>query len=264
MGRGRSKSGGGGGGGSSDEEKSGGGAFDPATATLDDFYKQDYKRFTDEAEDNNYSWEYIGTGREQSQFFRENSNFDEVAKNITDSERDSLENWFAGRLMRGQQYGDFNDMTRREQRWTRDLDAVIDESTLDKGVVVVRRASGELLMGKGHRGLTLEEAQSMKGNLVFSKGALSTGAASQGLTIGDSSKPVEYRIHIVGGSKGACLWGGEKSINPGWGRKQREVIMNRESYYMVGDSTYDSSRGIIVTDVFWAGRSEHDYGFGKK
>ena len=72
---------------------------------------------------------------------------------------------------------------------------------------------------------------------------MSFGAASQGLTIGDSSKKVEYKLRIPPGSKGAGMWIGDKRIN-GWGAEQREFMSNRDSVFKVGKTTYDKRRGV--------------------
>ena len=235
--------------------------------------KEEEKRFIDQVEydrDRKYKewddkasggWTYGGTGKDQEDFFAENSNSDELITNMDSEERSAFkQGWTPGRFMRGQQYMGFDKMTDQEQQWTRIYDKILDRATLKEGIVVTRRASAELILGKGHtRASSLEELKALRGKLVTSKGNMSTGAAKEGLTIGDSGKNVEYRIHIAGGTKGAGMWIGDSRIN-GWGSEQREFMTNRDSVYAVGRTSYDKRRDIYVVNMYYVGREPHDYG----
>ena len=102
----------------------------------------------------------------------------------------------------------------------------------------------------------------MKGKVVYSPANLSTGVAKTGLTIGAASeKPIEYRIHIPAGSKGAGMWIGDDRIN-GWGGRQREFMTNRDSLYVIGDSKDGKDykdRDVTYVDLYYIGRTKHKY-----
>ena len=146
-----------------------------------------------------------------------------------------------------------------DQEYTQRYDDMLDKSVITKGVTVVRRTTAEWLFGKGHYSASLEELKSMAGKEITIKGNMSTGAAAQGLTIGDDSKHHEIRIRIPAGSKGAGMWIGDHRVN-GWGPEQREFMTNRDIVVKVGRTTYDKTRGVYVTDVTYTRRMPHDYG----
>lgn len=198
------------------------------------------------------------TGKEQVDFFTKNSNFDELVSGMSRDERDAFRDWCRGRFMSGQQYQGWDKMSERDKEYTRIYDKILDQATLDKDIVVTRRATAELALGKGHTRGTLEELQAARGSLVTSKGSMSTGAAKEGLTIG-SSKNVEYKIHIAAGTKGAGMWIGDSRIN-GWGPEQREFMTNRDSVFAVGRTRYDKKRDVYVVNMYYVGREKHDYG----
>ena len=219
--------------------------------------KNSYTSFSDTASG---GWTYYGDGKEQVEFFNQYSNYDELINNMNSNERSAFQDyWTPGHFMDGQQYRGWDNMSSRDQRLTKMYDNILDKSTLDKGVVLVRRTDAQLVMGAGNRRATLEQLKSMEGRTVTSKGSMSFGAASQGLTIGDSSKNIEYKLHIPGGTKGAGMWIGDRRIN-GWGPEQREFMTNRDIALKVGKTVYDKSRGVYVVDVYWLGRLKHDYG----
>lgn len=234
--------------------------------------KEEVKRFIDQVEydrDRKYKewsdtasggWTYHGTGAEQEEFFKEHSNVDELISSMDADDRWAFKSmWTPGHFMDGQQYKGFDKMSLEEQRATRIFDKYLDQATLDRDIVVTRRTTAELVLGKGRKTATLEELQAMRGRLVTSKGSMSTGAAKEGLTIGSSSKNVEYKIHIAGGTKGAGMWIGDRRIN-GWGPDQREYMTNRDSVYAVGRTRYDKKRDIYVVNMYYVGREPHDYG----
>ena len=216
-----------------------------------------YKTFPDKA---GGSHVYEGDGRSQVQFFMNNSNFDELISNMSNGDISAFRYWTTGGFMDGQQYRGWDRMNDHLKGITQRMDDVLDNATLDKGVVVVRRTDAQLVLGKGKTNGTLEDFNKMRGQVVKSVGAMSTGAASQGLTIGGwSPKGVEYRIHIPGGSKGAGMWIGDKRVN-GWGPEQREFVVNRDTYFRVGKARYDSVRNVTVVDLHYDGLGIHDYG----
>lgn len=238
-------------------EATGTGAFDPATATLDELYAQMYHEFPDKA---SYSHGYAGDGKDVVAFFDENSNYDELIAGMNDRQIEAFRRyWTTGYFMDGQQYKGWDKMDSTDRHMTSRMDHVLDKTELNEGIVVTRRATAELVLGAGHKKGSLDALRAMEGRDIFSKGAMSTGAASEGLTIGDSSKNVEYKIHIPKGSKGAGMWIGDSRINA-WGAEQREFVTNRDTTYKVGRTTYDSARKIYVVDVFYTGQMAHDYG----
>ena len=177
-------------------------------------------------------------------------------------DRDAFEDWTNGEFMSGQQYEGWDNMMSYEKRDTQQIDDVLDKAVLKKGVVVTRLAGSSLALGHGSRlkddGSSLKRLQKQKGKIVLQKGCMSTGAAAEGLTIGQSGKNCEYHIHIPP-SKGAGMWIGDSRIN-GWDRRQREFITNRDSYFRLGDASWDAGRKKYVIDVYWEGRDQHDYG----
>ena len=203
-------------------------------------------------------WEYQGDGEEQVAFMKEYSTSYDLLDSMSHEDREAFRAWTRGAFMRGQQYEGWDSMTSEEKRWTETYDKFLDQCELTHGIEVSRRATPELVLGKGKSSATLAELQAMEGSTVHSKGALSTGLAGQGLTIGSSKKPVEYKITIPK-SKGSGMWVGAKRVN-GWGAKQREFMVNRDSLFQVGKTVFDSARGLYVVDLKWIGRTEHDYG----
>lgn len=246
-----------GGGGSVDE------SMDEATRYIDQVeYDRDrkYQEWEDTAA-GGFSYDHEGRyGREQEEFFREHSNVDELIRSMSSEEVDAFKDmWAPGWFMDGQQYRGWDSMSSREQMATRIFDKYLDQATLDRDIVVTRRATAELVMGAGKKFATLEELKAMRGSLVTSKGSMSTGAAKEGLTIGSSSKNIEYKIHIAAGTKGAGMWIGDSRIN-GWGPEQREFMTNRDSVYAVGRTSYDRKRDVYVVNMYYVGREKHDYG----
>ena len=234
---------------------------EPTTTEPEEPDKQTYHFFRDKALD---GWNYEGDGHHQKEWFKKNSNFEELAKEIENdySLSSTFENWASGYFMRGQQYNGWDRMSDNEKHMTQAMDDIIDRSTLNKGVQVVRLASAELVLGKGHTSASLADLQAMEGSIVTSKGSMSTGAAAQGLTIGDywGNKKVEYSFRIPSGSTGAGMWIGDSRINPYWGAKQREFIINRDTSFRVGKTTYDSARDVYVVQMQYVGLGDHDYG----
>ena len=160
--------------------------------------------------------------------------------------------------MYGKQYKSFSKMTAEEQDWTRTYDKFLDKSVINSNVKVVRLATPELLLGKGIIRVTLTDLQAMKGKVITSRANLSCAAAKEGLTIGDLTKQVEYKINIPKGSKGAGMYTGVDDIHF-WGVKQREFMLNRDTMWRVGDTKWNSKRKIFETDLFFDRQLPHDY-----
>lgn len=217
-----------------------------------------YREFNDTAAD---GFSYYGDGREQIKFFNQYSNVDELIRSMSDSDRSAWDDyWVPGWFMDGQQYRGWDYMTPKEQRLTQIYDKYLDKSELRHGVVLARRTDAQLVLGAGRKTATLAELQAMEGQIVTSKGSMSFGAAKEGLTIGDRSKSVEYRLSIPGGTKGAGMWIGDSRINRGFGADQREFMTNRDILIEVGKTTYDASRGVYVVNLKYVARQKHDYG----
>lgn len=150
-------------------------------------------------------------------------------------------------------------MTGSEQRRTQIYDDILDQSVLNKGVVLTRSSTAELVFGGGHTKASLDDFQAAEGSIITSKGSMSFGAASQGLSIGSYGKTVEYSLKIPGGSKGAGMWVGDTRVN-GWGADQREFMTNRDSVFRVGKTTYNKERRTYSVELEWMGHTAHDYG----
>lgn len=205
------------------------------------------------------TWDYEGDGEAQKTFFREYSNCNRLIGEMSDRDKERFRAWSSGDFMFGQQYRGFSNMDKRDQEATRTFDKVLDKSFIMKGVQVVRRSDAQLLFGEGHRTTNIKELKAMKGKIIHSKANLSFAAAKEGLTIGHADeKPIEYRLKIPGGSKGAGMYIADHRIHA-WGRRQREFMSNRDVNFKVGDPVYDKARGLFVVDLEYAGREEHDY-----
>ena len=226
-----------------------------------------YKTFNDvERAGYEGGWYYAGNGKEQEDFFKKYSNFDELINGMSAGERSAWDDyWVPGHFMSGQQYRGWDNMSATDQRLTKIYDKILDKSELRRGVIVTRRTDAQLLFGAGKKTATLAELKAMEGQIVDSNGNMSFGAAKHGLTIGDSSKSIEYRLSIPGGTKGAGMWIGDKRINSDFGNQQREFMTNRNISVKVGKTVYDADRGVYVVELKYVGRLAHDYGKrGKK
>lgn len=202
---------------------------------------------------------YEGNGKEAEQFFMNTTNVDILIDNMSREEKYDFQAWASGAFMDGQQYRGWDKMTIREKQRTQTYDDILDQATLERGVVLTRRSDAQLVMGAGKRYATASDFAGMEGQLITSKGSMSFGAASQGLTIGAAGKTVEYKLKIPGGTVGSGMWIGDSRIN-GWGSKQREFMTNRDAVYKVGKSSFDSVRGITTVELTYMGHTEHDYG----
>lgn len=227
---------------------------------------KDYKEFNDESIKSPLggSKEYYGDGQEQVDFFDENSNYNDIINSLSLEEKEAYRDyWTQGYFMNGQQWGGWDSMNYNARKYTRVYDKTLDKSILKKGVVVSRLTSAELFLGEGNKVATsLEQLQSLRGQVVVSKANMSCGAAKYGLHIGDLSKNVEIRIHIPAGTKGAGMWIGDNRINA-WGRRQREFITNRDTAYRIGNTTTridHNGKKIYVVNMYYDGRQKHDYG----
>ena len=203
---------------------------------------------------------YEGDGHHQEEWFKANSNLNEVLDAVDKDTKSAMWDWTGGHFMAGQQYDGWDRMSAGDKMRTQRYDDMLDKSVLKKGVTVVRRTTPELLLGKGVTRASLADLQALEGSTISSRTHLSTGAAAEGLTIGSLNKRQELKIHIPAGSKGAGMWIGDKRVNPGWVAKQHEFMMNRDIMLKVGKTRYDKKRDVYVTEVTYVGRTAHDYG----
>ena len=206
-------------------------------------------------------FEYRGDGRETVQWFKDNSNYDELIRSMNGDDHDAFQSWMNGYWMSGQMYRGYDNLTRGEQERVRSYDKIIDQSVIREAFTVRRLATAELVLGAGNMGVrSLEQLQALRGQTITSKGNMSTGAAAHGLGIGAGSrKPVEYIMRFPAGTKGAGMWIGDRRIG-GWGAKQREFMTNRDINFTVGDARYNSRTGKYEVELVFSGRNEHDYG----
>lgn len=212
--------------------------------------------FSDKADDTH---SYAGDGQEQIDFFYENSNFDELLEDLDYHQEEALRAYTEGELMRSYAHSGWDEMPSYIQDMVQSMDEVIDQATLDEGVVVTRLSNAALLLGYDNKQALLTELKAMVGKRVVSKGFMSCGAADEGLSIGNRHKMVEYKIGVPGGSVGAGMWLGDDRIND-WGAQQREFCLNRDTEYEVKSVNFDPERGIYTVAMEYVGRQEHDYG----
>lgn len=201
---------------------------------------------------------YEGSGADTVQFFKDTSNFDKIISGLDITQREAFEEWASGYFMGSNKVEKFSDLSKRSQQLLRIYDKTLDKSNLTEGLVVRRLASFSLI-NNGSRSIpSKDELKAMEGNLVKLNMPLSTSAAAEGLTIGTMGKNVEYVFHIPGGTVGSGMWIGDTRIN-GWGAKQREFMVNRDTVYQQGPTTYNSKRGVYEVNLYYIGREKHKY-----
>ena len=230
---------------------------------LDRLAEREAKEYTDfKARAIKGGWEYSGEGTGTLYTMQKFTNYDDLISKMSYQEREAFLRWTSGWFMRGQQWGGFASMSSYDKEYTRIFDKYLDQATLDKGLTLHRAAGWELINdGKDAPwGLSIDKIQAMKGKYIEVDGSMSTGRASEGLRgMGGGAKPVEYIIKIPAGSTGAGMWVGDSRIN-GWGPRQREFMTNRDIMVQVGDSYYDSKKGLTVVTLYYVGRrSKHKY-----
>ena len=201
--------------------------------------------------------EYVGSGADVTNFFKAQSNFREIIQSMSAAERDDFFGWSQGQFM-GSNKSEWSGLLSWEQDMLRTFDKFLDKSTLNQGIVVRRLASFSLVNNGSRVVPSADELVKMEGNLVNVGMPLSASAASAGLTIGTRGKNVEYVIHIPAGSKGAGMWIGDTQINA-WGPKQREFMVNRDTIFKQGKTTYNASRGVYEVELTYVGRTKHKY-----
>lgn len=202
---------------------------------------------------------YVGED-DATPFFMENTNMNELIESMGEDALSAFESWVGGEWMSRDNWAPFNQRSSYIQEDTRLIDNVLDSATLSKSVTVNRMGSARFL-GLGARVEDPSQLDSLVGKSIKSSGYMSTGAAAQGLVV-ERGHNVEYRIHIPGGSKGAGMYIGDKRVNPHWGSRQREFIVNRDSVFKIKGYKRDSSRGVYMVDIEYTGRDRHDYGEG--
>lgn len=223
--------------------------------------RMDFNGIHKEGREVQYSVEYQGDGTVTTEFFKTNTNNEELISKMSEEEKKDFKNiWSKGKFMQGQQYGEFSDMKPRLQKATRTFDKYLDQATINENIEVVRLSDAQLLFGAGNRTGSLEDFQAMKGEQITCKANMSFSAASEGLRINyvGAAPTVEYKLKIAEGSTGSGMYIGDKSINT-WGDRQREFMTNRNIWMTVGDTTYDEERKLYTVEITYGGLMEHDY-----
>lgn len=198
-----------------------------------------------------------------AKWFKENSNFEDVINEMDAITRSAFFEWSRGYMMDSRVWGEWKDLLPFQRENIQLMNAAIDKSIVNKTIEVARMSTWRIINNGENVKVSPERLRAMEGELIYVKGAMSTAAAKEGLSIdwrgkAGVHKPVEYKITIPGGSKGAGMWIGDKRVN-GWGDIQREFIMNRDSYYKVGKSYYDSERKKTIVELTWMGTKKHEY-----
>ena len=162
--------------------------------------------------------------------------------------------------MDSDQWRDWNNIPLYKQRIIRDIARKLDESRLDRGMIIARAGSGELL-GIGPMARNLGQLQAMKGKELPVNGMMAWGAAKEGLRIpgGWQDKNIEFKLKIPAGTRGSGMWIGDKRVHTYWGNRQREYITNRDIIVRVGDSRYDRRRGKYIVELEYVGRRSHPF-----
>ena len=206
-------------------------------------------------------WEYGGSHKAVKDFFDRTTNYDELISKMSREEREAFRNWARGYFMSGQQYKGWEDMSTEDRRLTRIYDKYLNQTEVREGFTVYRAAGYELINSGSRSSLSIDEIRGMVGEIIPSKGSMSTGCGTAGLVgMGrGSGKSVEYKINIPKGSTGAGMWIGDDRIN-GWGPKQREFMTNRDSLFRI-DGVRINEKGRTEVELTYVGHTKHhDYG----
>lgn len=213
-------------------------------------------------------WRYEGDGAETVAWFKEHSNYDEVIKSLTREERRAWDDeWVPGTYMTGELYRPWDELSDSAKHDLKIFDKTLDQATLDEGIIVRRRSTTEFLFGErfGRDELSADKFKEMRGTIITADAPMSTGAAAHGLKISSSGahKPVEYVIHIPGGTKGAGMWIGDERINSGFGAEQREFVVNRDTAFAVGRTIVGKDPidhdDVYQVHLYYVGRKKHKY-----
>ena len=207
------------------------------------------------------TWDY-GRGEDAEdtiEWFLANTNAFEILDNTSRTDIQAINEYTTGLFMNGQQYKGFSSMSAKEQHYTRVYDRLLDQSVVDANLKLTRFSTPELLFGAGAKTTTLTELQAMKGRVITSKTNLSAAAAKVGLSIGDATKQIEYKVHIPAKAKGAGMYIGFPGWMHAWGVRQREFLLNRDTRWIVGDSRPSSKPGVFEVDLYFEKLLPHDY-----
>ena len=163
--------------------------------------------------------QFYDSDSEYVDFMRGHTDLDKLISNMSSRERSHFQAYTVGALMFGRNH------TEIEQT----MDKYIDKSTIDKDLIVHRRADGYLLHDNPSIP-SMTEIQRMidSGQLLYASRFMSTSAASKGLTIGKPGTDIDYKIKIPKGT-GKAIFVGDRRINDEWGTKQREVVISRHA-----------------------------------
>lgn len=197
------------------------------------------------------------------QYFKDNSNIEQLLPLLNSTESVYFENWAAGWFMSSMGRGSssqrkYSDLDPASQKMLRTYDKYIDKSEFHEGIVV--RTLGGYSPVTGNRGVPSDaEWAKIVGNPVKLNMPMSAAAAAHGLTIGQKGKNVEYVWHIPPNTKGVAMPLVDRRVNPDWQERQREVMMNRDVYWRPGNRTFNKSRGVWEIQMYYVGKDKHDY-----
>lgn len=225
----------------------------PTSTTSEERVK--YQKFRGNPESSG-GWSFTGNKFTEDWFKEHSSAYDQIEA-MDSEERAAFHAWTRGDFMDGAQYRGWEAMDSYQREQTRIFDRILDRSVLKEGIITYRRGTFELINNGSRSSLSLEQINAMKGQIITSKGSMSTAAASSGLWGMGGSKPVEYEFKIPPGT-GAGMWVGDTRIN-GWGSEQREFMTNRDSTWRVDGARYDSNKGVNVVTLTYMGHEKHSY-----
>lgn len=214
--------------------------------------------FSDAPED---EYAYEGDGAATVAWFQNNSNYEVLIQSMDEDTLEAFNAWTGGDFMNKDQWAPWDRRSPLTQQRTRLIDRILDQSVVTKALVIHRLGSARLLGIGSRKAASMSQLTALAGKTIRSDGFLSSAAAAEGLPVGiEDYKNVEYRFRIPAGSRGACMWVGDSRLSGGWGARQREVVINRDTAWTVGQTTYDRHRDVYVVEMTYAGRDEHDYG----
>lgn len=215
--------------------------------------------FLDKRDSYRPTHQYDGDGADTIEFFKSNSNYRDLIGQMSINDIEAFESWSEGYFMSSDRWiSSFSQLGPIDQRYIKTFDTYIDQSRLTTGIVVSRSDGPQLLGFDRYAQLNDTDMQALVGTNLSVRGNMSFAAASEGLTIGNSSKNIEYKLNIPKGTVGAGMYIGDDDIN-GWGAAQREFLTNRDIVVRVKSIKSNKTSSGYIVELDYVGREKHRY-----
>ncbi len=175
-----------------------------------------YVTFSSNVVDSWSGMSFRDSDEEYINFMDDYTNVSEAILKLDRTQREDIRKYTRGYLMNGQ----------HDIYIENSMDALIDNTTINKDIVIHRNADGYLLNQKSSIP-NMNEIQRIisSGDIIQANSFLSGSAAKRGLDVNGHRASIDYEIRIPSGT-GYASFLGNKDIN-GWGTQQREVVVSR-------------------------------------